>query len=158
MFFAHGVSATNRCFRVLWAGLGRHNVTDRRETFCVPHGDIHKTEGNHANLAGACILTSGVDYWESAARLDPLVTAGSIIRTWGDSYGYLLVATGRADAMVDPIVNRWDVAPMLTILPEAGGLFTDMAGNVTADGGDAIATNPKLHAALMAAVGRSPVH
>ncbi len=58
MFFAHGVSATNRCFRVLWAGLGRHNVTDRRETFCVPHGDIHKTEGNHANLAAV-----GVGVW-----------------------------------------------------------------------------------------------
>ena len=84
------------------------------------------------------------------------MTAGSIIRTWGDSYGYLLVATGRADAMVDPIVNRWDVAPMLTILPEAGGVFTDMAGDVTADGGDAIATNLALHGELLAAIGRSP--
>ena len=130
----------------VWAGRGLG---------CFING-VPTRVGNHAHLAEACIVTSGGDYWGSAARLDPLVTAGSIIRTWGDSYGYLLVATGRADAMVDPIVNRWDVAPMLTILPEAGGVFTDMAGNVTADGGDAIATNPTLHAALMAAIGRSP--
>jgi histidinol-phosphatase len=58
--------------------------------------------------------------------------------------------------MVDPIVNRWDVAPMLTILPEAGGVFTDLTGIVTVDGGDAIATNPILHGELLAAIGRSP--
>lgn len=111
---------------------------------------------DRADLAGACIVTSGVDYWGSASRLDPLIRAGAFIRTWGDSYGYALVATGRADAMVDPIVNRWDVASMLTILPEAGGVFTDMAGDVTALGGDAIATNPLLHKKLLAAIGRPP--
>jgi len=130
----------------VWAGRGLG---------CFVNG-VPTRVGNQADLAGACIVTSGVDYWESATRLDPLVAAGSIIRTWGDSYGYLLVATGRADAMVDPIVNRWDVAPMLTILPEAGGVFTDLTGIVTVDGGDAIATNPILHGELLAAIGRSP--
>ncbi len=128
----------------LWAGrgLGCHL------------GDEPTGVSDRVDLAGACIVTSGVDYWLAATRLDPLIQRGCVIRTWGDSYGYVLVATGRADAMVDPIVNRWDVAPMLTILPEAGGVFTDMAGEVTADGGDAIATNAALHADLIAAVGR----
>lgn len=106
------------------------------------------------SLAGACIVTSGVDYWSSAARLDALLERGAIIRTWGDSYGYVLVATGRADAMVDPVVSRWDVAPMLTIFPEAGGVFTDFAGHVTAEGGDAVATCASLHAEILAAVGQ----
>ena len=77
-----------------------------------------------------------------------------MIRTWGDAYGYVLVATGRAHAMVDPIVSRWDVAPMLTILPEAGGVFTDLSGAVTAEGGDALATNLALAPQILELVGR----
>ncbi len=100
-------------------------------------------------------MTSGVDYWPSAAALDAFVGNGAVIRTWGDAYGYVLVATGRADAMVDPVVSRWDVAPMLTILPEAGGLFCDLAGTFTAEGGDALATNPALAPLVLALVGRT---
>jgi fructose-1,6-bisphosphatase/inositol monophosphatase family enzyme len=56
--------------------------------------------------------------------------------------------------MVDPIVNRWDVAPMLTIFPEAGGIFTDLSGTVTAEGGDALATNPALANQILDLIGR----
>jgi fructose-1,6-bisphosphatase/inositol monophosphatase family enzyme len=56
--------------------------------------------------------------------------------------------------MVDPIVSRWDVAPMLTILPEAGGVFTDLSGTVTAEGGDALATNLTLAPQILELVGR----
>ncbi len=52
--------------------------------------------------------------------------------------------------MVDPIVNRWDVAPFLTILPEAGGAFSDFTGAVTADGGTALAANVALHDEILA--------
>jgi len=109
---------------------------------------------DRSELRGACIVTSGVDYWPSAAALDEFVGRGAVIRTWGDAYGYVLVATGRAHAMVDPIVNRWDVAPMLTIFPEAGGVFTDLSGVTTAEGGDALATNRNLAAQILALVGR----
>ncbi len=109
---------------------------------------------DRSDLQGACIVTSGVDYWPSAATLDEFVNRGAVIRTWGDAYGYVLVATGRAHAMVDPIVNRWDVAPMLTILPEAGGVFTDLSGAVTAEGGDALATNQALLDQILSLVGR----
>ena len=51
--------------------------------------------------------------------------------------------------MIDPIVNHWDVAPMLTILPEAGGTFSDFSGVFTADGGNALATNPNLYASII---------
>jgi fructose-1,6-bisphosphatase/inositol monophosphatase family enzyme len=76
--------------------------------------------------------------------------AGLALRTWGDAYGYALVATGRADVMVDPVIAVWDVAPMPVILAEAGGRFTDYTGAVRADGGNGIATNGRLHEAVRA--------
>src|ERR1044072_7999092 len=65
-------------------------------------------------------------------------------RTWGDCYGYVLVATGRAEVMLDPVMNLWDCAPLLPILEEAGGTFTDWRGERTVNGGNAIATNGLL--------------
>ena len=70
-------------------------------------------------------------------------------RTWGDCYGYVLVATGRADVMFDPVMNLWDCAPLLPIMEEAGGTFTDWRGVRTAFGGNAIATNGKLFDEVM---------
>lgn len=65
-------------------------------------------------------------------------------RTWGDCYGHILVATGRADIMLDPIMSVWDCAPLLPILEEAGGTFTDWQGRKTISGGNAISTNGLL--------------
>lgn len=64
-----------------------------------------------------------------------------LVRTWGDAYGYLLVATGRAEAMIDPEVNLWDAAALQPIIEEAGGHFVDWQGNPTVYCPDAIATN-----------------
>ncbi|MEM7346499.1 MAG: inositol monophosphatase family protein [Chloroflexota bacterium] len=63
---------------------------------------------------------------------------------WCDAYGYLLVATGRAELMLDPIMNVWDCAPLLPILQEAGGYFGDWQGNPTIYGNEAIGTTQKL--------------
>ena len=49
-------------------------------------------------------------------------------RTWGDAYGHCLVAMGRVEAMVDPIVSPWDVSSVGLIVEEAGGRFTDFLG------------------------------
>lgn len=70
-------------------------------------------------------------------------------RTWGDCYGYVLVATGRGDVMLDPVMNLWDCAALLPIMEEAGGTFTDWAGVRTASGGNSIATNGLLFAEVM---------
>lgn len=75
-------------------------------------------------------------------------------RTWGDCYGYVLVATGRADVMLDPVMNLWDCAPLLPILEEAGGTFTDWRGVRTANGGNSIATNGLLFDEVMGLVSR----
>lgn len=68
----------------------------------------------------------------------------AVVRTWGDCFGYLLVATGRAEVMVDMVMNPWDAACFLPIIEEAGGVFSDLTGNVTAFGGNSIATNAHL--------------
>ena len=73
-------------------------------------------------------------------------------RTWGDCYGYVLVATGRADVMLDPIMNLWDCAALLPIMEEAGGTFTDWRGERTAAAGNAVATNGVLFNEVMGVI------
>ena len=73
-------------------------------------------------------------------------------RTWGDCYGYVLVATGRAEVMLDPVMNLWDCAPLLPIMEEAGGTFTDWHGERTINGGNSIATNGLLFEEVMTVV------
>ena len=63
---------------------------------------------------------------------------------WSDAYGYLLVATGRLEAMLDPIMNSWDGGPFVPILQEAGGYFGDWHGNPTIHAGEGLATNAAL--------------
>lgn len=65
-------------------------------------------------------------------------------RTWGDCYGYALVATGRVDAMLDPQMSIWDAAALLPIIEEAGGVFTDWHGAPGHRGDSAVATNAAL--------------
>jgi histidinol phosphatase-like enzyme (inositol monophosphatase family) len=97
-----------------------------------------------AKLADGLFLTSAVDTYDprgAAGAFLALQKAAYITRTWGDCYGYLLVATGRAEVMVDPLMNLWDAAALQPILEEAGGTFTDWKGNATIHAGESIATN-----------------
>jgi histidinol phosphatase-like enzyme (inositol monophosphatase family) len=98
-------------------------------------------------LGESTVLTTDDRFGDRPARGERwrrLAARSTVARTWGDAYGYLLVATGRAEAMVDDIVNPWDVAPLVPIITEAGGRFTSWRGETTAFGGDAIATNGAL--------------
>jgi histidinol-phosphatase len=63
---------------------------------------------------------------------------------WGDAYGYMLVASGRIEVMLDPVMNPWDAAPFLPILREAGGYFGDWQGKETIYGGEGLATSLTL--------------
>jgi histidinol phosphatase-like enzyme (inositol monophosphatase family) len=82
-----------------------------------------------------------------------LAGAAHTSRTWGDAYGHILVATGRAELMVDPILSAWDAAPLLPILSEAGGRFTDLGGRATVHGGSALSSNGLLHPLALEALG-----
>jgi histidinol phosphatase-like enzyme (inositol monophosphatase family) len=109
-----------------------------------------------ATLAEATVLTTNERFDKTPQHRDgwrTLAGRSAIVRTWGDCYGYLLVATGRAEVMVDGIVGPWDTAPLLPIINEAGGVFTDWAGRSTAFGGSAIATNALLAAEARTVLG-----
>ena len=103
-------------------------------------------------LADGLFVTSQVDTYAkrgAAPAFDALQKAAYITRTWGDCYGYLLVATGRAEVMVDPILNVWDAAAVQPIIEEAGGTFTDWQGTPTIHAGEAIATNGRVLAEVL---------
>jgi histidinol phosphatase-like enzyme (inositol monophosphatase family) len=105
-----------------------------------------------SKLSDAMFLTTGPELFYQSNRggaFERLSKATQKQRTWGDCYGYGLVATGRADVMVDPIMHVWDCAPLLPILAEAGGKFTDWKGTATIHGGDSIATNGLIHDQVM---------
>ena len=108
------------------------------------------------DLAAALVCTS--DFTSFARRPETLGGAKAgvaaraaleeaclLCRTWGDGYGYLLVATGRADLMVDPLMNAWDAAAVETVIHEAGGRFSDWQGRERIDSGEGIATNGRVH-------------
>lgn len=108
-----------------------------------------------SRLCEALFLTSEVGTFDEAGRrdvFDRLQAATRLTRTWGDCYGYLMVAVGRADLMVDPVLNVWDAAPFLPILEEAGGTYTDWQGRPTIHSGQGIATNGRLLEAVLAMV------
>lgn len=107
-------------------------------------------------LNDALVLTTDPTYAASPERRQAwhkLEAAGPMSRTWGDCYGYLLVASGRAEVMVDPVLSPWDAAALLPIVEEAGGVFTDWAGARTASGGSAIATNAALAVTVRSLLG-----
>jgi histidinol-phosphatase len=100
-----------------------------------------------SDLSKATLLTTDARFLQDAsrrARWTTLQNSVGAMRTWGDCYGYILVATGRADIMIDNAVSAWDVAALMPIITEAGGILTDWKGKATAFGGDAIATNAAL--------------
>jgi histidinol phosphatase-like enzyme (inositol monophosphatase family) len=97
-----------------------------------------------ATLAEGLFCTSEVELFQQVEQqqvYDRLQAAAWLTRTWGDCYGYLLVATGRAEVMVDPTMHVWDCAALEPILREAGGTFTDWQGVPTIYAGQGIATN-----------------
>jgi len=126
---------------MVWAGRGLG---------CFCNGSPARVS-EHSDLAGGYVTTSGYEAWDDPGLL-AVKRAGAVLRTWGDGYGYLLVATGRVDAMVDPIAAEYDLAPMPVIMAEAGGRFSDFSGWSGSTGGSGVATNGRLHDPLLAAL------
>ncbi len=127
------------------------------ETVCAARGLGAFWNGRRARvstvsqLEDAVFLASEIGrYGDKDAAFQKLVSSTYIQRTWGDSYGYLLVATGRAEIMVDARMAVWDCGPFPVILEEAGGTFTDWKGKATIYGGESIATNGALFDQVMA--------
>ncbi|MFG1890066.1 histidinol-phosphatase [Micromonospora sp. NPDC049051] len=118
------------------------------------------------DLSDASFCYSSLTGWESAGRLDAMLQLMRDTwrsRAYGDFYGYMLLAEGALDVMVEPELSLWDVAALVPIVTEAGGTFTDLAGR-PAPAGDAgadcsaVASNGALHADILARLGRPIEH
>ena len=103
----------------------------------------------HATIDGTYLSTSGYTPWDDACLLRAK-HAGLNLRTWGDGYGYLLVATGRIEAMFDPVAELYDLAPIPVIIAEAGGRFTSLDGQEGPGHGNGLASNGLVHDELLA--------
>jgi histidinol phosphatase-like enzyme (inositol monophosphatase family) len=119
---------------------------------CTWNGRPARVSGVDSFRDAAALTTDPVELLEgpAAAGWETLVRETSLARTWGDCYGHILVATGRAEIMVDPILSPWDAAPFVPILTEAGGRFTSREGDARFDGGSGISTNGLLHDRVLA--------
>jgi histidinol-phosphatase len=99
------------------------------------------------DLSKATFLSTEVTTFEQygfSEAFTELLNRTRIHRTWGDAYGHLMVATGRADIMIDPVLNIWDAAALLPIVSEAGGSYTDVYGKRSIETGNAISANKEL--------------
>jgi histidinol-phosphatase len=102
------------------------------------------------NLSEATlIITDYVSLYGKDEAVKRLCGAAKLVRGWGDCYGYALVATGRAEVVLDPKMNVWDCAALAPIMEEAGGTFTTWDGRATIWGDEAVATNGALFDAVM---------
>lgn len=117
---------------------------DRREAKVSSVSQLQDAGLSTTNLSHYFEKLGVEDQWQSLLRK---VKVG---RGFSDCYGHYLVATGRMDIMIDPEMNVWDNAPLLPIVVEAGGRFTNMAGVATIDGGSGVSTNGLLHDAVIA--------
>jgi histidinol-phosphatase len=109
-----------------------------------------------SSLADATILVTDALFPYNPHRADRWRSLGArvaVARTWGDCYGYVQVATGRAELMVDDRLSPWDAASLIPIVREAGGVYSDWRGGHDVDGGDGVATNARLSRALRDALG-----
>lgn len=120
--------------------------------------------GNRARVSGISEISDALILDGSAITVSrsswgkhwmDLRAEAGVSRGWGDCYGHLLVACGRAEAMLDPVVNVWDVAPMGVILHEAGGKFSSVDGTGLMDAGNGLSTNGHLHKHILARLNSS---
>ena len=136
----------------VWAVNGGGAFLDGRE--------VHASKVSQ--LSDALVLSGTVNTMEDKGfgeGFTKLRRSARLHRGWGDCYGYYLVAAGRAEIMVDPVVSLWDIAPFPLLMKEAGGKFStidgkmelfDASGKPTApiyEGFTSIATNGLLHSA-----------
>lgn len=120
----------------------------------IGDGNLSTLNGNPVRVRScgriedATLLTSdplNPAKYQNGAAYETVARSARLTRTWGDCYGYLLVASGHADIMCDPIVNPWDIQAIIPIIRGAGGIVTDWQGGDPVNGTSLIAANPVLH-------------
>ncbi|MDQ8180988.1 inositol monophosphatase family protein [Pelagicoccus sp. SDUM812005] len=103
-------------------------------------------------LSEAIVLTTDVQSiprYQNGPNFEELLGKTKFCRTWGDCFGYFLVATGKADIMLDPILNPWDIMALVPVLRGSGAVITDWYGGNPAKGESCIASNSDLHESVV---------
>jgi histidinol-phosphatase len=134
-----------------WAAAGHGAYTGRNASHATA---MHVSKVTEISDMSFCY--SDLASWEPAGRLEPmldLIRGSWRNRAYGDFYGYMLLAEGALDVMVEPELSLWDVAALIPIVTEAGGTFTDLAGRQPRDGSSAVATNGPLHPEVLDRLG-----
>ena len=129
----------------------RETVAAGRGLGCTWNGDPCRVS-EVSRIEDAVICTTDVERILSGPAgpgWRELQKRAAFSRTWGDCYGHMLVATGRIEAQVDPVMAPWDAGPFLTIVTEAGGRFTTLDGVETVHGGSGVSSNGSLHPAVL---------
>lgn len=136
-----------------WAttGGGAHVTRDGGEPVPIQVSQVSRIED-------ASLCYSALPEWEQVGRLEPMLELMRDTwrsRAYGDFYGYMLLAEGAVDIMLEPELSVWDLAALVPIVSEAGGELTDLTGRPGPDGGSAVATNGKLHSEILARLAAS---
>jgi myo-inositol-1(or 4)-monophosphatase len=108
-----------------------------------------------ARVEDATLLTSdplNPAKFQNGSSFEALAQRALLVRTWGDCYGYFLVASGQADIMCDPVLSPWDLAALVPVVRGAGGVISDWQGGAPWPASSAVAAAPGLHAAMIAAL------
>ncbi len=114
---------------------------------------------NVVDFSKARMMFTEPTHWITTGRFDAIVKVMSqvkIARGWGDCYGHVLVATGRAEMAIDPLMSPWDIAALIPILREAGGCCLDWQGNETISGGDGVSVVPAMRDAVINVLRQAP--
>ncbi len=125
--------------------LNEFMIGDNKETFFNEKKTFMRKCGS---LNEAVLLTTdhlNVEKYQNIEKFNKLIHDVKLYRMWGDCYGYLLLAAGYADIMVDPIMNLWDLCALIPIVRGAGGVITDYNGGNPIKGGSIIAASPLIH-------------
>ena len=86
-----------------------------------------------------------VEKHHNMTAFESLTRQAKLYRSWGDCHGYYLVATGYADVMLDPVMNPWDMIPLVPIIEGAGGRITNWYGGDVLSGQGTVATAGDIH-------------
>jgi histidinol-phosphatase len=148
-----GVVSAPALGRRWWGAVGRGAWTSD-----APGEEPRKiTVSGVAELGDAYLSTTDLREFGQQGRMDrwlALVDAVWETRAFGDFWQHVLVAEGVLDVAVDPVANPWDLAALVPVVTEAGGMLTDLTGVATWAGGDALTTNGAVHDAARAVIGR----
>jgi histidinol phosphatase-like enzyme (inositol monophosphatase family) len=128
------------------------------EQLCIGDGKTTTLNGrpvrvrDTTDLSKATLLTTDIKNiaeYQDRSRFDRLLDQVALFRGWGDCYGYLLLASGKADIMIDPIMNAWDLLPVIPVIRGAGGVVTAWDGGDPVTASACVAAGPHVHGRVL---------